>query len=379
MAATLHPVHASGASALPRSSAISAPARKPRSRRSPRKRDCYNAITGHCEAPVRAPWQSPSGKRAPPEGDCFVASLLAMTRGLDCQRALRASQWPGRRSRECALMRQEPALALDAAAIAGERAAGADDTMTGYDDADGIGAIGEADGADRLGAADAPRQLAVGQRGAARDLAQRAPYQALERRAAGRGRQPVDGGEIAGEIGAERAGEPAGIARPLEHETILAVMQAQLAAHAFVVVGPFEGAQIALAVGDDGQFADRRVERVEEQAQWLSHERPPVLRERWTNRRPRDAARHRRATAATARRDRAAWPASAACRPRRRRAAGRYRTRETRRAHAARGAQCNAPSIRRCRGWCAAAPPLPRPCRRAGRAADRPRQPRPAR
>ena len=43
-------------------------------------------------------------------------------------------------------MGQQPALALDAAAIAGERAIGADDAMAGDDDADGIVAIGMADG-----------------------------------------------------------------------------------------------------------------------------------------------------------------------------------------------------------------------------------------
>src|SRR6185437_8756298 len=42
MAATWHPAHAWAASAPPRSSAISAPARKPPSRRSPRKPGCFD-------------------------------------------------------------------------------------------------------------------------------------------------------------------------------------------------------------------------------------------------------------------------------------------------------------------------------------------------
>src|SRR4051812_29080773 len=44
------------------------------------------------------------------------------------------------RSEREAFVLQQPALAIETAAIAGERAVGADDTMTGHHDADWIGA-----------------------------------------------------------------------------------------------------------------------------------------------------------------------------------------------------------------------------------------------
>src|SRR3546814_1644473 len=42
------------------------------------------------------------------------------------------------------LMREQPALAVDAAAIAGQRPVGADHPVAGYGDADGVGAVGMA-------------------------------------------------------------------------------------------------------------------------------------------------------------------------------------------------------------------------------------------
>ena len=48
-------------------------------------------------------------------------------------------------------MREQPALAVDAAAIAGQRSIGTNETVTGNDHADRIGAVGVPDGADRLG------------------------------------------------------------------------------------------------------------------------------------------------------------------------------------------------------------------------------------
>ena len=54
-----------------------------------------------------------------------------------------------------ALVGEQPLFAMEAAAVAGERAVGADDAMAGHDDADGIGTIRETDGADGAGTADA--------------------------------------------------------------------------------------------------------------------------------------------------------------------------------------------------------------------------------
>lgn len=48
-----------------------------------------------------------------------------------------------------ALMFQKPPLALDSAAVTGERAIRSDDAMAGKHDCDGVGAIGQTYSADR--------------------------------------------------------------------------------------------------------------------------------------------------------------------------------------------------------------------------------------
>src|ERR1700686_4050352 len=185
MAATSPPARGSAACAPPRSSAISAPARKPRSRRSRQKPGCSSGSKSS------RPWR------------------------WETDPDLRRRQRPDAGG---ALMLEQPALALDAAAIAGQRAVGTDDAVAGYDDADRVGAVGEADGPHRPRPADTPRELAIGDRRAARDVAQRAPHRALERRAGGLHRHIVDGREIAGEIGVQDMRKTARVARRLEHE-----------------------------------------------------------------------------------------------------------------------------------------------------------------
>ena len=78
-------------------------------------------------------------------------------------------------------MVQEPAFALDTAAVAGERAVGADDSMAGDDDANRIGAVGEANRPYRGGTAEACGEMSIGNSGTARNLAQGDPDLALER------------------------------------------------------------------------------------------------------------------------------------------------------------------------------------------------------
>src|ERR1700730_14507355 len=85
----------------------------------------------------------------------------------------------------CTFMFEEPLLAFHTAAVAGEGAVGSDDAVTGNDDSDGIGAVGETDGADWGGAADAAGELAVGGGGAERNLSQSLPYLTLKGRAVG--------------------------------------------------------------------------------------------------------------------------------------------------------------------------------------------------
>src|SRR5690606_41115794 len=76
---------------------------------------------------------------------------------------------------------QQPLLALQAAAVAGEAAGGADDPVAGDDDAAGVAAVGEADGAGRLGAAEGVGEPSVGTGLAVGDARQRVPDAALER------------------------------------------------------------------------------------------------------------------------------------------------------------------------------------------------------
>jgi hypothetical protein len=85
-------------------------------------------------------------------------------------------------------VREQPALALDTASIAGEAAVRADDAMARHDDADRIVSVREPDGARRIRRTDAPRQFAVRRRAAELDFAQRAPDGALEVRTAKRQR-----------------------------------------------------------------------------------------------------------------------------------------------------------------------------------------------
>src|ERR1700682_1051785 len=108
-------------------------------------------------------------------------------------------------------MREQPALALDATAIAGQRSIRPDDAMTGDDDADRITTVGKADRAHRGGSTDAPRQRRVGDRLAAPDLPQRPPDPALEFGPAGGDRQGVDRREITGEISTDCSAETTGI------------------------------------------------------------------------------------------------------------------------------------------------------------------------
>ena len=88
---------------------------------------------------------------------------------------------------------EEPAFAFDAAAVAGQRAIGADHAMAGYDDGDGIGTIGRADCPDSGRMTDPLCEPAVRRCRTAGDLAQRLPDFALKGRAAGGSGNAVNG------------------------------------------------------------------------------------------------------------------------------------------------------------------------------------------
>ena len=77
-------------------------------------------------------------------------------------------------------MLEKPAFALDASTVTCEGAVGSDDAVTRYDDSDRVGAVGETDCSDGVGSANLFGQLSVRDGCAVRDLAECAPYVALE-------------------------------------------------------------------------------------------------------------------------------------------------------------------------------------------------------
>ena len=165
------------------------------------------------------------------------------------------------------LVFEEPALAVKAATVAGERTVGADDAMAGDDDADGIRAVRETDRPDCFWAADTPCEFAVGDGGAEGDLPERLPYLTLEGCPVGFCGQAVDGGEIAGEIVANSFGETARVASRGECESSFSVagsiVQAKGVLCARIVIGPVDGAEVSFAVSDDDHLADGRVDSVD--------------------------------------------------------------------------------------------------------------------
>jgi len=97
---------------------------------------------------------------------------------------------------------EQPALAGQAAAVAGERAVGADHAVAGDDDADRVAAVGQAHGAGGCGTAELLGERAVRRGGAVGNCLQRLPHLLVEGRA-DRGEPQVERGASAGEVFAE--------------------------------------------------------------------------------------------------------------------------------------------------------------------------------
>jgi hypothetical protein len=172
----------------------------------------------------------------------------------------------------CFFVVEEPALAFDAAAVAGEGSVGSDDAMTGDDDGDGIGAVGEADRANRRGPADGGGEFAVGSGCTAGNVAQSLPDLALEGRAGGGDGEIVDDAQLAGEVARDGVGEAVGIACGGENESVRAVVFAQLAEDDCVALAEQGRAQIAGLVGDEHQGADGSREPIERERKWAGME-----------------------------------------------------------------------------------------------------------
>src|SRR5579863_10304803 len=97
-------------------------------------------------------------------------------------------------------MRQQPAFALDAAAVAGQRPISADHAMARHHDADRVGPVGRPNRANRTGPSEFRSQRAVAERLAWRDRREAGPYRALERRAGGTTLDRRETSEVAIEI-----------------------------------------------------------------------------------------------------------------------------------------------------------------------------------
>ena len=164
-----------------------------------------------------------------------------------------------------AFVHQQPTLPLQSAAIAGERRIGADDAVTGHDDRDRVGAIGQAHRAHRLGLPDAGRQRAIADRAAARDAAQFVPYRALEVGAVGGGLDIVDPVEPALEIGLERRFGGGRLRRVYESNLLIAIVPLQQRQHARLVVAPIGGPNAILLIRHDQHRAGGCVEPLEKE------------------------------------------------------------------------------------------------------------------
>jgi hypothetical protein len=180
----------------------------------------------------------------------------------------------------CSFVVEEPALAVHAAAISGERAVGPDDAMAGNDYADGVGAIRGADGADRIRLADSPGEFAVRDGGAAGDVAESAPDGALKVGAGGFYGDVVDGVEVAGEVAGEGAGETVRVARGAEFDSCVTtprtmtfpwgprrVVAGEDRLEVAIIFSEESSAEIAFVVGDDLQVADGSGEVIEVEVQ----------------------------------------------------------------------------------------------------------------
>src|SRR6202011_4220329 len=110
-----------------------------------------------------------------------------------------------RQLRAARLVREQPPLPVETAAVTRQRAVGADHAVTRHDDRHGVPTVGEADGARRARRAHPPREFAVADGLTERDVLQRGPYSELERSAA-HGERQVERRPAPVEVLAELAG-----------------------------------------------------------------------------------------------------------------------------------------------------------------------------
>jgi hypothetical protein len=158
------------------------------------------------------------------------------------------------------LVRQKPALAMETAAVSGERSIRPDYPVTRNHDGHGIRAVGQADCPHRGAVSDSARELAIRQRLAAPDLPQRGPHRALKLRAFEDDRQAVDGRQVTGEIRAQRGGQSARIRCATRGGS--GAIGAELPLHAGVAVVPARRVEAPLFVSHQREKAERGLDLI---------------------------------------------------------------------------------------------------------------------
>jgi hypothetical protein len=155
---------------------------------------------------------------------------------------------------------------MEAAAVSRERSISANQTMTGDDDANGIGSIRVADGADRGGLANFLCEAAVGEGGAGWYSAQRSPNFVLKGRAASSDGNGVNGMDVAPEVRFEAIADGPGSARNQADGG--AMTKAQHSEHSNFEVFPIENAEVRFPVDYDEHRSDGAGNAVEEEGRF---------------------------------------------------------------------------------------------------------------
>ena len=153
-------------------------------------------------------------------------------------------------------MIQQPALAIEPAAVSSERSVAADDAVTRQDDSDGIGAIGSADGADGCGRANFPCQIRIRRGRTGGNRSQRLPHALLEISAVQLDLDFVETCEISGKVALENSDNTAWISSRLDY--MIGIPAAQRRPNPIAVRTKVDEAHLRSARGDS-KLADRRV------------------------------------------------------------------------------------------------------------------------
>ena len=162
------------------------------------------------------------------------------------------------------LMKQQPALPADPAAVSGKTPISADDSVARNHNGNWVCAVGQANRTDGFRAAQLSRQRPITQRGSGFDRSECRPNLALKRRASGRDGNRIDRIEIAQEILAERPPNcrRCGAIFYREVMSFRSVMEPEKTPHARLEVVKVQSAHMSFAIMDEKQCSDRALEAI---------------------------------------------------------------------------------------------------------------------